>query len=106
MKFSCARPLVGERIASSMGWGDTRRADPVEDAHLSGDLMLFGLADTANPQRAGHHLETGDGPCVQFNRRLRGAISVSANAALRHLRQDVILGAIRTAGRLLDERDG
>jgi hypothetical protein len=27
--------------------GDSRRADPVEDADLSGDPMLFGLADTA-----------------------------------------------------------
>jgi hypothetical protein len=35
------------------------------------------------------------------NRALR-----SANGPLRHLRQDVILGAIRKAGRLLDERDG
>jgi hypothetical protein len=32
--------------------------------------MLFRLADTANQQRAGHHHETGDGPCAHFNRLL------------------------------------
>jgi hypothetical protein len=86
--------------------GDTRHADPVEDTHLSGDPMLFGLGDTANPRRAGHHHGTGEDPARGLIGCCRGAISVSANAALRHLRQDVILGAIRKAGRLLDERDG
>jgi len=58
-----------------MGWVTLDVQTPVEDAHLSGDpmlfgLVLFGLANTANPRRAGHHHGTGDGPCAQINRLL------------------------------------
>jgi hypothetical protein len=55
--------------------GDTRHADPVEDTHLSGDPMLFGLADTANPRRRGIITKLAMDPARRLIGCCRGAIS-------------------------------
>ena len=100
---------VGERIASSMMTLDVQTRSKMRTCRAIRCCSVLCCSVLPTPRTRGVRgiiTELVMDPARRLIGCCRGPISVAANAPLRHFRQDVILGAIRKAGRLIDERDG